>query len=318
MENPTVSIGLPVYNGENFLAESIDSILAQTYTDFELIISDNGSTDATRAICAAYAKKDPRVRFYASEQNHGATWNYNRLVDLANGQYFKWQAHDDKCKPQFLEKCVDVLDRDPSAVLSYCQIKAIDETGEESDDYIDDLRLTQAKPSQRYGHFHSRYRYGGRCTPVFGVMRTHVLQKTARIGNHPSSDMHLLAELALYGKFIEVPEYLFLRRMHAKTSMKTHPTFSERMAWFDPSKQGYVPPGGWRWYFFMEYVRAIQRAPLSLLEKAKCYYVLRTWLRDRGAYMLKDFVWIGKRNLLNNAMADWFRSKFKTVRQNIS
>src|SRR5690242_6344650 len=100
--SPKVSIGLPVYNGERFLAEAIDSVLAQTFTDFELIISDNASTDRTPEICKAYAEKDSRIRYYRNEENQGASWNFNRVFELSRGMCFQWLAHDDYIAPGFL------------------------------------------------------------------------------------------------------------------------------------------------------------------------------------------------------------------------
>ena len=94
---PRVSIGLPVYNGENYMAAAIDSLLAQTFTDFELIISDNASTDATEQICRDYAHRDGRIRYYREEVNRGAAWNFTHTFELARGEYFKWHAHDDLC-----------------------------------------------------------------------------------------------------------------------------------------------------------------------------------------------------------------------------
>src|SRR4051794_27811047 len=79
---PRVSIGLPVYNGEKYLAAAIESALRQTFGDLELIISDNGSTDGTREICERFAAEDPRVRYHQEVQNRGAVWNFNRVVQL--------------------------------------------------------------------------------------------------------------------------------------------------------------------------------------------------------------------------------------------
>ncbi len=126
---PRVSVGLAVYNGENYLREAIDSILAQTFTDFELILSDNASTDKTQEICLEYAAKDKRIRYYRNDQNIGGIRNQIRTVELSRGEYYKLAAHDDVCAPDFLEKCVEVLDRDPSVVLCYPKTKIIDENG---------------------------------------------------------------------------------------------------------------------------------------------------------------------------------------------
>jgi len=128
---PRVSIGLPVYNGEDYLAEAVDSILAQTFEAFELILSDNASTDATEEICRGYETQDPRVRYFRSPTNRGAAWNYNNTVHMANSsEYFKWAAHDDTCAPEYLRKCVEVLDRDPEVVLCHTTTIDIDAQGQ--------------------------------------------------------------------------------------------------------------------------------------------------------------------------------------------
>src|SRR2546426_6424374 len=123
MHNRTlrVSIGLPVFNCDPLLRQAVDSLLTQTYSDFELVISDNASTDGTEAICREYAAKDHRVRYYRGERNRGAVWNWNRVFELSGGEYFKWAAHDDLCAPDYVERCVEVLDRDPSVVLCYAE-----------------------------------------------------------------------------------------------------------------------------------------------------------------------------------------------------
>jgi glycosyltransferase involved in cell wall biosynthesis len=100
---PRVSIGLPVFNGEKYLAEALDSILSQTYRDFKLIISDNASTDRTEQICREYAAKDRRIRYYRNEKNIGAPKNFNRVFELSSGKYFRWDAFTHpSAKPNYL------------------------------------------------------------------------------------------------------------------------------------------------------------------------------------------------------------------------
>ena len=136
---PRVSIGMPVYNGENFLAEALDSMLAQTFVDFELIISDNASTDRTKAICRDYAARDRRIRYHRVDDNQGATWNFNHTFELARGEYFKWAAHDDLCDPTFVARCVEVLDSDPTVICCHTQTRHIDIHG----NILWDYRLIQ-------------------------------------------------------------------------------------------------------------------------------------------------------------------------------
>ena len=126
---PRVTIGLPVYNGENYLAEAIESLLSQTFTDFELVICDNGSTDRTEQVCRAFAARDARIRYYRESQNRGLAWNFSRTFELARGRYFKWQAHDDLCGPTLLERSVEALDRDPALVLACARRTIIDHDG---------------------------------------------------------------------------------------------------------------------------------------------------------------------------------------------
>ena len=116
---PRLSIGLPVYNGENFLAESIESLLGQSYEDFELIISDNASTDDTEDICRTYAEKDPRIRYIRQRHNIGSAPNHNFVIEQAGGDLFKHASHDDLYARDLLKLCVAALDEHPQVVLAH-------------------------------------------------------------------------------------------------------------------------------------------------------------------------------------------------------
>src|SRR5712672_2829455 len=111
---PRLSIGLPVYNGENFLAESIEALLGQSYEDFELIISDNASTDGTPDICRRYAKQDSRIRYIRQPRNIGSAPNHNVVIERARGELFKHASHDDLYARDLLERCVAALDERPN------------------------------------------------------------------------------------------------------------------------------------------------------------------------------------------------------------
>ena len=124
-----VSIGIPVYNGEKYLAAALDSLLAQSFRDFEIVISDNASTDRTAEICRCYQNKDARVRYFRSDQNLGAAWNHNRVIELSSAPLFKWAACDDLHDPLYLARCVDALHNDSGVVLSHTYLRVIDEEG---------------------------------------------------------------------------------------------------------------------------------------------------------------------------------------------
>jgi glycosyltransferase involved in cell wall biosynthesis len=120
---------MPVCNGQDTLEDAINAILAQTFADFELIISDCASSDRTEVICQSYAARDRRIRYVRNPVPIGAAGSYNRLVDLARGAYFKWVAHDDLIEPDYLEQCVAALDSDPGIVLAYARSQWIDARG---------------------------------------------------------------------------------------------------------------------------------------------------------------------------------------------
>src|SRR5215472_17867412 len=126
---PRLSVGLPVYNGENYLAESIDALLGQSYEDFELVISDNASTDGTAGICHRYARQDSRVRYIRQPSNIGAAPNHNFLIDQARGELFKMASHDDLYARDLLQRCIDALDEYPQVVLAHSWSAVIDEEG---------------------------------------------------------------------------------------------------------------------------------------------------------------------------------------------
>lgn len=285
---PRISIGMPVYNGEPYLKDAINSILNQTFEDFELIISDNGSTDRTEEICRTIASQDQRVRYYRNEQNLGAGWNFNRVVDLATGEYFRWACHDDICAPNLLEQSINVLDANPSVILCYPKTIIINEHGQEVEKYVDGFHLRSQKPYERFAQYHGLIRYGHGCHPLFGLIRTNILRQTACIGAYPSSDLILLGELTLYGEFYEIPDYLFYKRDHPNNSVRAHRSFRNRIAWYDPSKKGKLYLTRWKW--FLEYLAAIKRAQLSWSGKVLCYLEMTKWVVWNSVFLVKDLL----------------------------
>jgi glycosyltransferase involved in cell wall biosynthesis len=254
-----VTIGMPVYNGANYIAEALESVLSQTFADFELIISDNGSTDRTEDICRAFADRDARVRYVRNERNRGAAWNYNRTFALSDSLYFKWASHDDLCAPQFLEKCVSVLNsRGPQAVLCYPRTLLIDAAGHVTEHYLDNMDLAFAGPVKRLHHV---LKYLDRCNCVFGLMRSDALRRTRLIGDFVTSDVVLVRELALLGQFHEIAEPLFFRRIHQEQYAAAHTTDQQRMRWFDPHAR--KPRWSATNRVFMESVASSLRLPLA-------------------------------------------------------
>lgn len=273
---PRVSIGLPIYNAEKYLGEAIDSILAQTYTDFELIIADNASTDRTQAICLKYAQRDLRIRYQRNEKNMGGAPNHNLVFRLAKGEYFKWAAHDDDIAPDFLSKCVEVLDQNPDVVLSMTKTRVIDEHGNPLRD-IEYKKTTNAdfpKPTQRFRNF-LLFNMSGNF--LYGLIRVSGMKQTLLHGSFTSADLVFLAELALYGRFHVTPEYLFFRREHPGQSTKgAWKSERARQAWFDTSLANKIVLPKWR--SFLTSLQAVHRAPLNLYDRAVCYVIVFRWM----------------------------------------
>jgi glycosyltransferase involved in cell wall biosynthesis len=126
---PLLTIGLPVRNGQRFLAEVLESVFKQEFADFRLVISDNASTDGTQSICEAAVARDTRVSYSRLESVLSISENFNRVANNVKTKYFKWIADDDLMDPAFFGECVSALEEDPGAVLAYPQSIEIDETG---------------------------------------------------------------------------------------------------------------------------------------------------------------------------------------------
>ncbi|MDT7041568.1 glycosyltransferase family 2 protein [Candidatus Nitronereus thalassa] len=282
---PRVSVGLPVYNGENFLVEAIDSILGQTYKDFELIISDNHSTDRTEEICRKYEARDDRVKYYRAEKNMGASWNFNRVVELASGEYFQWMAHDDVLAPTFIEKAVAVLDSDPTVVLAFSKTKFINEEGKYLKDYNYQLDVESYQWSRRFVDLIVADQI---VVEIFGLMRADVLWSTLPFGSYVGSDRVMLGELSLRGRFHKMPEPLFYHREHSNRSTKANPSLQSRLKWFDTSKKNKICFPSWK--LLVEHLKSIRKSPLTRSQKIKCIVPMLMWIREKKKRMIEDLI----------------------------
>lgn len=284
MTPPRVSIGLAVRNGATYLVQAIESILAQTFPDFELIISDNASTDSTDEICRHYAEQDTRIRYYRNVRNIGGAKNENLTFTLAHGEYFRWAAHDDVFAPSLLEKCVAVLDQHPDVVLCYTETADIDQNGTITR-YTKPGKGQQNEPHRRLHDV--MYRDHG-CEMLYGLMRSETMRKTRLQLDYIESDRTLLCELALRGRLYEVPEPLFYKRYHpANQYIDLH----ERMAWFKPGTEGTISFPYWSQ--FLDMYHTIHRVPLSLDEKLLCYLVTGRWSLRQSLRLLREPVKVG-------------------------
>ncbi|HUG68354.1 MAG TPA: glycosyltransferase family 2 protein [Pirellulaceae bacterium] len=280
---PRVSIGLPVFNAQKFLPTALDALLAQTYGDFELIVSDNASTDETLTICRDYAATDRRICIHRATENRGAAWNFNRVAELATGTYFKWAASDDICEPTFVERCVEVLEADRSVVCCHARTCKIDVGGE----VLHALRDPTTVSTQYAGAERASRRFGnvllnsGWAARSYGVIRREQLGQTSLIQPYYGSEKVLMAELALRGRFYDLPEVLFRQRVHSEASSNLG-SVRQQQYFFSPrlASRRTSP----RLRLLQGYVRAVHRAPLSFDERVRCWF----WM---GRYLLQFRKW---------------------------
>jgi glycosyltransferase involved in cell wall biosynthesis len=265
-----VTVGMPIYNGERYMRAAIDSVLNQTWRDLELVISDNGSTDATPRIAQDYAARDPRVRYYRCDRNRGPAWNHNRVLELARGRYFKWAACDDVCAPELVEACVRELEADPSVVLAFPRAQLIDSEGKLlGDTGINDLATDSHDVARRFRSLISVNHKLHCVLEVFGVMRTESARRTGMFPYVARGDSIFLVRLALLGRFVQIPRVLFFNRDHPKRSIQAQQNGRQRghtplsrligggpvppAEWWDSSLKGKLVFPEWRlwWEYFV-------------------------------------------------------------------
>ncbi|NEU72877.1 glycosyltransferase [Hassallia byssoidea VB512170] len=312
---PRLSIGLPVYNGEKFLKEAIESLLAQTFADFELIICDNASTDKTEEICRTYATKDKRIRYYRNERNIGCAPNFNRVFELSTGEYFKWAAYDDLHAPDFIARCIEILDKDPSIILCHSQAYLIDENSDILRTYDIKLKTDSPKPQERFHELLTKH-LSYQC---YGVIRASALRITPPMGSYGLADGIFLLRLGILGKFYEIGDRLFFARIHPQQSMSMFfpdylsftnnntqysssmiPDFYGWSVWLDSANEGQIIFPHWR--ILWEYTLSVWLFPMNLYQRICCHVSLYKKLRGNESFLIKDLTkaaqmfWIRWRN----------------------
>lgn len=272
---PALTLGLPVYNGARFLAASLDSLLAQTFQDFELVVSDNGSTDGTPEVVRAYAARDPRIRYVRHERNAGSIRNHNFVLEQARGRYFKWVSDDDVYGPELLDRCVGVLRSRPDVVAAHAWVRYIDQDGRVTREVPYTLATEAERPSDRFRCL--LHGQGG--DDVYGVIRTDVLRRMPRFGSFYHAERPFVAELALHGRFVNIPEYLYDRRDHPERVTRAA-SVRERAARWDPRRSNRFlhPTARLVAEYLWAYCTAILRAPIGAAERLRCARFLAAWV----------------------------------------
>lgn len=265
VRQPRVSVGMPAYNGERFIESAIDSVLQQTFTDLELIITDNASTDRTVALCRAAAARDPRVRVIVNPVNIGVNPNYRKVAQAARGEFFKWTSANDLIDNDYIARCVKVLDERPDVVLAFGRTIVFQSDIEDGTPYDDHMNVEDDDPILRFRRTVEELRLNN---AINGLIRREVLMRTSVHPDYFSSDNVVLSELALAGKLVEVPETRFFRRMDKESATRLQSAAVVQRAHF--------PSGGFArffqaWRLQFGYFSAVTHSHLQLRKR------LRAW-----------------------------------------
>jgi glycosyltransferase involved in cell wall biosynthesis len=262
---PIVSVGLPVYNGRRYIEAAIESIIAQTFGDWELIIADDASTDQTPEICRRYASHDSRIRFHSNDTRLGLSANHNRVFELASAAYFHWMGADDMHHRCFLEYCVAALEANPGYALAHTQVRAIDSSGSEI--AVRDNALAGTRSSWPADRLAAVLNGDPCCNVMYGVFRRRLLWRSSLMRPFHNSDRVLMAEIALLGPFLHIQEPLYYNRSHSER-------YSERMERWNPKHHGNTSSGKLHfqhWRSWVEYIRAVRRFVADSKERWACF-----------------------------------------------
>lgn len=280
MGAPRLTIGLPVFNGGEYIGAAVESVLEQTFENFELIVSDNHSTDRTLEIVRQVAAGDPRVRIESHPTNIGAHKNYNSILPLTTAEYFKWMAHDDLLEPTYVERCIEALDEHPEAVLAFSNAAQIDENGE----ILGALnsKKTYDSPSA-YSRMRAYMADGTRIPQVFGVFRRSALSKSHLLPSYPKSDTVFMCEMAMLGKWVVIEEPLFLNREHPQRQGRL--ALRDRTQWYFPERTAPLLP---KWNQWGGMLSVAWTAPIPASDKVKCLGFATYWGLKQYRELAKD------------------------------
>jgi glycosyltransferase involved in cell wall biosynthesis len=267
---PRVSVGMPAYNSERSIEAAIESILQQTFTDFELIITDNASTDRTAELCRAIAARDPRVRLIVNPVNLGVNPNYRKVAEAARGQYFKWTSTNDLMDRDYIDRCVSILDKRPDAVLAFGRTVVFQTDPESGTPYEDHMDIEDEDPLVRFRRTVEELRLNN---AINGLIRRDVLMRTSVHPDYLSSDNVVLSELALAGKVVLVPETRFFRRMDKYSATRLQSAATVRFAHYPTERFAQFFQA---WRLQSGYFSAVMHSRLPFRDRLRAWrFVLR-------------------------------------------
>jgi glycosyltransferase involved in cell wall biosynthesis len=274
--NPVVSIGMPTYNAQGSIAAAVGFLLAQDFGDFELIVSDNASTDGTWDVLQQLAAEDRRIVLMRQAINVGANGNYSAVARRARGRYFKWASSNDWCAPSFLSRCIERLEREPSVVLVAPRTRLFEGNLDNGADYDADFAFTDPDPTRRFAQVYSKLRLNN---VLNGVVRKQALDRTRLIEHYRGADVVLVAHLALMGTIELIEEHLFGRSMSLESATA--------MLSDEGIRRHHDPADSWHalfpsLYYVAGSARSVMSSPLGARDRMRALSTVAHLLRWRS------------------------------------
>jgi glycosyltransferase involved in cell wall biosynthesis len=294
---PKICIGMPAYNSEATIGVAIESLLGQSFGDFELIVSDNASTDSTRDIVESFAQHDRRICYVRQSENIGANRNYTAVARAARGEYFKWAASSDWCAPTFLEKCLMSLEQNSDAVLAAPRTRLFAGELATAIDYEYDIEVLDFTPAARFITLRNNLALNN---SVNGLIRRESLRRTRLLDPFYGADIVLLGQLAMLGKIVRLDEFLYYRRMEVATATSLQDFESMRKHHY-PQMSAKVLFQTWKLY--CGWIRACTRTRMSMAERTQvlsCLVRMCYWDRRSLEHDIWDAFQYAKQRVLNN------------------
>jgi glycosyltransferase involved in cell wall biosynthesis len=282
-----VSIGVPVYNGAAYLGHALATIRSQTYPNIEIVISDNASTDGTEALCRALAAEDPRIRYERLPRNRGLVPNHRNVLAMATGEYFMFAPYDDYFAPTYIERCVELLEREPQHAYVVAKTVLVDAEGERIGVEVPRQRLDDPSPSVRF--WDVLIVQGG--INFYGLARRAMWNAVGAYVAVPRGERIIIAELALNGTLGVLAADLYFRRIHGGQITALRRDRRAEIQVLDPNRRSGLArsvPVILAQYF-LGYVAAIGRAPVPLAERMRAFRGLLRWfLRSVPGFAVHD------------------------------
>lgn len=218
-----------VYNAQEFITQSLESLVKQDYPNFELIISDNGSKDRTGEICRSFARRDSRICYRRNDTNINPMRNAKILLEMSSGVYHHWAADHDLYHPRYLSSLVELMEREGETLaMAYPDTRCIDIHGNLIDHFREDIETRGLPAAERF----KKVLWGlNWCTPMYGLFRSSILKKVWKMRAVTGPDRVFLPELSLVGEYAHHPESLFSMRKN-RPSENYVQTQKRHMKWF--------------------------------------------------------------------------------------